>query len=288
MAQSVENHLRGGTVMSASVIFIHGAFCGGWAFDQFRKPFEAAGFATQAPDLPFHERGADLERLAQCGVREYADAVVKSARELPGPPILIGHSLGGLVAQVAASKMDTAAVVLLGPSAPWGVPATTLDEHANALGVALLGDYWRRPIAPDYPTARRTTLDRLDRDHARKAFAQFVPESGRALFETLQWWLDPGMNSTAPPYRIGAPLLAISGERDHVNPSTTVHRIAKRFPTGQADFHEMGGMSHWLMGEPEWQEVAKLTLDWLQARDVKPSFVRAARKKALRLIGADA
>src|SRR5262249_24216646 len=99
--QSTENRPCGGLVMSASLIFVHGAFCGGWAVDKVRKPFEAAGFATRTPDLPFHERGADLERLAQCGVRDYADAIVKQARDLPAPPVLIGHSLGGLVAQIA-------------------------------------------------------------------------------------------------------------------------------------------------------------------------------------------
>jgi hypothetical protein len=42
------------------VVFVHGAFCGGWAFDSFREPFESAGFETHAPNLPHHERGADL------------------------------------------------------------------------------------------------------------------------------------------------------------------------------------------------------------------------------------
>lgn len=274
--------------MSTPVIFVHGAFCGGWAFENFRAPFEAAGYVTHAPDLPFHERGADLERLAQSGVREYAEAIAKLARAMPAPPVLIGHSMGGLVSQVAATKADVAGVVLLAPSAPWGVPATTIDEHANAFGVGLLGDYWRRPIPPDYATARRTTLDRLDREGSRRAFARFVPESGRAIFETVQWWLDPGMNSSAPPYRIGAPVLALSGERDHVNPSSTVRRIANRFPSGQAEFREMPGMSHWLVGEEEWADVATLALAWMQQRGIKPSVGRAARKKALRLLGVDA
>ncbi|MFA9271692.1 MAG: hypothetical protein ACEQSX_13225, partial [Baekduiaceae bacterium] len=56
----------------------------------------------------------------------------------------------------------------LAPSAPWGVPPTTLDEHGNQFGLTLLGDYWRRPIPPDYRVARATTLDRLARDDARK------------------------------------------------------------------------------------------------------------------------
>jgi pimeloyl-ACP methyl ester carboxylesterase len=276
--------VRRGTFMTTPIIFVHGAFCGGWAFAQFREPFEAAGFETHAPSLPFHGRGADLERLAQSGVKDYADAIVALARSLNGPPVLVGHSLGGLVAQLAATRMECAGLILLAPSSPWGVPPTTLDETANALGVTLLGDYWRRPIPPDYPTARRTTLDRLSRADARDAFARFCPESGRVIFETLHWALDHTMSSAAPPFRISAPLLGLAGERDHLNPGTTVRRVINRFPVEQADFEELPNMSHWLIGEPEWPLVANTSLEWLAARGVRPSAVRAARKKALKLL----
>ncbi len=70
------------------------------------------------PDLPAHERGGDMERLAQCGVRDYGAALLKVIRGLSAPPILIGHSLGGLVVQMAAAKTDCAALILLAPSAP--------------------------------------------------------------------------------------------------------------------------------------------------------------------------
>ncbi|MGE3141774.1 MAG: lipase family alpha/beta hydrolase, partial [Hyphomonadaceae bacterium] len=171
--------------MAPPILFIHGAFCGGWAFDQFRAPFEAAGFETHAPNLPHHERGADLELLAQSGVREFANAMAHYARAFKEPPILIGHSLGGLVAQIAAAHMKTSALVLLAPSPPWGVPPTTIDEAGNAFGVAMLGDYWHRAIPPDHRIARHSTLDRLSRDEARRAFSRFVPESGRAVMETV-------------------------------------------------------------------------------------------------------
>src|SRR5262249_31990639 len=161
-------------------------FCGGWAFDAFRQPFEAAGFETHAPNLPHHERGADLEQLAQCGLKDYSEALVLYARDLRAPPVLIGHSLGGLVGQLAASKRDVAGLVLIAPSAPWGVLPTTLEEHGNHFGLSLLGDYWRRPIPPDYRVARGATLDRLSREDARRAFARFVPESGRAIREAVQ------------------------------------------------------------------------------------------------------
>jgi pimeloyl-ACP methyl ester carboxylesterase len=269
-------------MMAPPILFIHGAFCGGWAFDEFRTAFEGAGYETHAPNLPYHERAADLETLAQTGVEHYADAVADYARELKEAPIVIGHSLGGLVAQLVAARTKCAAAVLLAPSAPWGVPPTTINETSNAFGVAMLGDYWRRPIPPDFRIARQTTLDRLSRDAARRAFARFLPESGRVIMEVVHWWLDRSMASAAPAYRIEAPVLAIAGGQDHVNSSSTVRRIAARFPDGQAQFHEFPEMSHWLIGEPEWREVAALSLDWLAAKGLQP---KKARRKAMRLFG---
>jgi pimeloyl-ACP methyl ester carboxylesterase len=264
--------------MTAPVVFVHGAFCGSWAFDAFRVPFERLGYSTHSPDLPAHEHGGDMERLAQCGVHDYAGALIKVIRGLSAPPILVGHSLGGLIAQMAAVKTDCAALILLAPSPPWGVMPTTLDEHANSFGMSLLGDYWRRPIPPDSQVARRTTLDRLSREEARRAFARFVPESGRAMFETVQWWMDHTMASSAPAHEIKCPVLAIAGGKDTVNSSSTVRRIAGRFAEGQANFHEFPSMSHWLVGEPEAPEVARLCTEWLARRDLAGEAPRRSRR----------
>lgn len=162
--------------MNRAIVLLHGAFCGGWAFDGFKQPFIAAGYETHAPNLPAHDRGADLEHLAVLGVREFSESFVRYLHTFDTPPIVIGHSLGGLIAQIAATRASVSGLVLLCPSAPWGVMPTTLDEHGANFGLTMMGDYWRRPIAPDYRVARNATLDRLDRELARRIFARFVPD----------------------------------------------------------------------------------------------------------------
>jgi pimeloyl-ACP methyl ester carboxylesterase len=74
------------------------------------------------------------------------------------------------------------------------------------------------------------------------------------------------MSSQAPVYKIAAPVLALAGGRDRVNPASTVRRVVARFPEGQAHYHEFPEMSHWLVGEPEAGQVAELTAQWLEAR----------------------
>ncbi len=274
----------GQTGAAQPIVFVHGAFCGGWAFDAFKAPFAVAGYDVHTPTLPAHDRGADLEHLATLGVRDYAEALVRFIHTFSIPPILVGHSLGGLVCQIAAGRTPSAGIVLLCPSAPWGVMPTTLDEHGANFGLTLLGDYWRRPIPPDYRVARSSTLDRLEREAARRTFARFVPESGRAVLETVQWWLDPSMASAAPSYKTAAPILAIAGGADRVNPASTIRRIVNRYPKAQADYREFPGMSHWPMAEPETGDVQALILEWLAGRGL-PAQPTPVKRKPVRLFG---
>jgi pimeloyl-ACP methyl ester carboxylesterase len=244
-----------------TAIMVHGAFCGGWAFEAFRQPFEAAGYDVVAPDLK--GRGAG-QSPAGLSMADYADQIAGLVRAAPTPPVLVGHSLGGLVAQMAAARARVAALVLLAPSAPWGVAGGSLEEAVSAVSLYALGPFWMQAIDPDYASARHYSLDRLDKAARKRVFAQMAPESGRALWETLNWWLDPFLTTQVPAGRIGAPVLALVGERDLIHPPPTVRQTAERLG---GETRVLAGMSHWLPSEPGWDMAAKTCLDWLDALD---------------------
>jgi pimeloyl-ACP methyl ester carboxylesterase len=90
-----------------------------------------------------------------------------------------------------------------------------------------------------------------------------TPESGRALFETLNWWLDPFMTTQVEGRRIVAPVFVCAGGADLIHPPATVRQTAARL---NADFRLFEGMSHWLIGEPGWAAVAAACLEWLATR----------------------
>jgi pimeloyl-ACP methyl ester carboxylesterase len=241
---------------------VHGAFCGGWAFDPFRGPFEAAGFDCLTPDLRGHGEGERRGSVAGVSMSDYAADVAALVRAQDAPPILIGHSMGGLVAQMAANRAPVRALILLAPSPPWGIAGGSLEEAGSALSLYALGAFWLQAIEPDYAAARLYSLDRLDKVERKAIFARMVPESGRAMWETLNWWLDPFMTTNVN--RIDAPALAVSGGRDLIHPTFTVKQTAERIGAATLGFPEM---SHWLLAEPGWAAVAQACLEWLATLD---------------------
>ena len=247
-----------------AVIMTHGAFCGGWAFEQFRQPFEKAGYACLTPDLRGHGAGEARGATAGLSMADYARDIAALIKAQAQPPILIGHSMGGLVAQMAAARAPVRALILLAPSPPWGIAGGSLEEAVSAVSLYALGPFWLQAIDPDYTSARNYSLDRMDRAAREAVFARMTTESGRALWETLNWWLDPLMTTQVG--RIDAPALALSGGRDLIHPTFTVRQTAERIGAQIREFPEM---SHWLLAEPGWEAVAGACLDWLAA--LKPA-----------------
>lgn len=245
--------------MRAPVIMVHGAFCGGWTFDAFRQPFEAAGHRVITPDLVGHD---GVAAVAGVSMSDYARQIAQLIRGCETPPILIGHSLGGLVAQMAAGRARVSKLILLAPSAPWGVSGASLEEAVSAVSLYTLGPYWMQAIAPDYGVVRRYSVDKLERPERKAIFARMTAESGRALWETLNWWLDPFMTtSVSSP---GCPVLAIAGGQDVIHPPATVRQTAARLGGSVEVFPEM---SHWLPGEPGWEAVAARCLTFIDAEN---------------------
>lgn len=243
------------------VVMVHGAFCGGWAFEAFRRPFEAAGHVVLTPDLRGHGEGERAEAVVGVSMTDYARDIAALCGAQGQPPILIGHSMGGLVAAMAARRTPPQALILLAPSAPWGVTGSSIEEAVTAVGLHMLGPFWAQAIAPDRALMRQYSLDRMPRPAREAVVAHLHAESGRAVWETLNWWLDPFMTTSVGAGPLPCPTLVLAGERDVVHPAATVRQTAQRVG-GQ--YLELPGMSHWLLGEPGWEEVAEIALGWLE------------------------
>ena len=259
------------------VVMIHGAFCGGWAFADFAGPFVQAGYAVHAPDLRHHDCGLrPPAALGKTSLVDYADDLEALIAGLGETPILVGHSLGGLLAQMLAARGRARAAILLAPSAPWGVLPTTLFEVASAQALYLAGDFWNRALEPHYAVAAANSLDKLGEEKRRAVYARFVPESGLATFEIMNWALDVKRAAFVKPRDVVCPLLCIAGREDKINPPSTVRAVAARYE-GRARFEELPGRSHWLIGEAGWEKLAASILVWLGNLRLEEAPARGAR-----------
>lgn len=246
------------------VLMIHGAFCGPWALDGLKQKFEDAGYAVTAPCLRFHDQKPP-PALGTTGLADYAADLEEEARALGEAPLLVGHSMGGLLAQQLAARLPVAALVLLAPSAPWGVPPTTLFEIGAAQALHLNPGYWNRVLEPNRDAALSHSLNMLPRHMRDEVYERLVPESGRATFEILNWGLDLNHASGVEAEKVTAPLLFLTGSEDRINPPSTVARIAALYGA-RATNEVLDGMGHWLIGEPGWERLAERALNWLEER----------------------
>src|ERR1051326_7457957 len=189
------------------VMMIHGGFCGPWAFDRWAGKFESAGFTVKRPALRFHDRKDPPQALGTTSLLDYAaDLETEWDDEAP---ILIGHSMGGLLAQMLAARREVRALVLLAPSPPWGIPPSTLFEIAAAQALLLKVGFWTQILDPDAGYATRHTFNRLPAAERDKMAAKLVPESGRATFETMHWGLDMARASEVDARKVDCPVLLL-------------------------------------------------------------------------------
>jgi pimeloyl-ACP methyl ester carboxylesterase len=242
------------------IIMVHGAFVGGWSFEWFERPFAAEGFRVLTPDLRGHRPYEPRERLIGVSMRDYAKDLVELCRGLDEAPVLVGHSLGGLVAQMAAREVEARAVVLLAPSPPWGLTGWSADAVMGALGAHLVTLISDGVVDPSRELMKRLSLPGLTDAQAAPILARMRPESARAVRETLNWWLDPFMTTSIGPGPLPMPSLVLTGEDDRVNPPTLGRAVAERIG---GEFVALPGHGHWLIGEPGWKDVAARVLDWL-------------------------
>lgn len=131
-----------------SVVLIHGAWSRGEQLAGVRNAFEERGYAAYTPILGHHELPLEegAERIATFSLRDYADDLVQFVEDLPSPPLIVGHSLGGLIAQIVAARTHHAGLVAACP-APLGLAGT----NPTTVRIALSGRQSRPATKPVYP-----------------------------------------------------------------------------------------------------------------------------------------
>jgi non-heme chloroperoxidase len=238
------------------LLFVHGAYSAAWVWDCHFLPFFAdRGYQALALSLRGHGDSAGHERLWSWRLRDYVADVEQVAAALPRPPVLIGHSMGGLVVQKVLHRRPVPAAVLLAPVPPHGllgsllsIALTNPQLHCE-LTWAVTDGAVRRALFTD---------DRRSGDgEVRGYLERFQPESTLVLFDLLGLDLPPSLP------RLELPVLVLGAEHDGFLPalSGALEATARTYRT-RAEV--VPGIAHAMMLERGWEAVARRILDWLE------------------------
>jgi pimeloyl-ACP methyl ester carboxylesterase len=258
--------------MSRTILFIHGGWVTPASWDPFASFFEARGFRSLAPawpgkDRPIEAIRADPSALVGLGIDEIVDHYDRATRALDEPPILVGHSFGGLFVQLLLDRGLGAAGIAIDSAPPKGIFAfypTTLRSLGR---IFLIPFGWRKVVRWTFTEFRYAFVHNLGLAEARAIWdAHIVPDSGRPFFQGGLSAIDrasPARVDFANPDR--APLLFIAGEADHAMPPAVVRRQyrAHQASPARTDFRSFEGRTHWLIAQDGWEEIAQACVDWI-------------------------
>jgi non-heme chloroperoxidase len=256
------------------VVFIHGLWLLPSSWDRWRAVFEEAGFTTLAPGWPddpetVEEAKAHPEVFAHKTVGQVADHFADVIAKLTTRPALIGHSFGGLLAQILAGRGIAEATVAIDPAPFRGVlplPISALKSAAPVIGnPANRG----RAVPLTYEQFRFAFANAVSEDEAKELHSTFaVPASGAPIFQAatanLNPWTEAKVNSKNSER---GPLLIISGEKDHTVPwsiANASYKKQKRNEAGVTEIVEIPDRGHSLTIDHGWREVADTALAFVR------------------------
>jgi pimeloyl-ACP methyl ester carboxylesterase len=252
--------------MTRTIVMIHGMWGGPWYWANYRSLFESAGYRCVAITLPYHDmdpRGVPDPRLGTVSLLNYAEAIEGEIRQLGEKPILMGHSMGGLLAQMLGARGLAKALILLTPASPAGIVAITPSVIRSFWSIQTTWGFWKKPTRQTYAEAVYSMLHLLPKMEQKAAYDRFVYESGRATFEIGYWLLDPRGAARVDASKVTCPVLVVGGAQDRMTPVDVVRKVAGKY-RAVATYKEFSNHAHWVVGEPEWEEVAGYVLDWLK------------------------
>ena len=251
--------------MTETIVMIHGMWGGGWYWENYKKLFEDRDYYCITPTLRFHDvdpKGLPNPQLGTTSLLDYAEDLEKMIRGLDSTPVLMGHSMGGLIAQILGSRGLAKALVLLTPASPGGINALTPSVVRSFWSVLMGYGFWKKPRRQTFDEAVYSMLKLLSLEERRRVYDRFVYESGRAASEIGFWYLDPKKASKVDEKKVACPVLVIAGSQDKITPASVVRKVAIKYGS-LATFKEFPDHAHWVVDEPGWQEVAEYAAGWL-------------------------
>ena len=264
-------HIDGLTVLRARpsratrppALFVHGFFAEASVFAGWLEVFAARGAPAYAVNLRGRAGSRQSIDLGGASIDDFTDDAAVLARQL-GAPTVIGHSMGGLIAQRLAERELVSAAVLISPAPPAGIsllsPAVVYRELSWL--PAMLAN---RLVHPTARSLRSLVLNHVPAAEQDAVLGRFVADSGRAAREM-------GLRGVPVDARhVTCPVLVIAADDDRFIAARVGRRVAARY---RAAFDLRTGHGHMLPIEPGWEAMATEVLQWIASHDVRGTTAR--------------
>jgi pimeloyl-ACP methyl ester carboxylesterase len=265
-----------------TIVLIHGLWMTPRSWEHWIERFEAAGHSVLAPAWPGFDRDIedvrrDMTQYEGLGITEIADHYDRIIRGLDAPPIIMGHSFGGLLTQILLDRGLGAAGVAIDPAGPKGIlalPASTFRVVWPVLNNPANKSKAKALTPEQFHYAFGNTLSEEESNAVYERYA--VPGPGRPLFQAGLANFNPSAASKVDfKNNDRAPLLIIGGGEDHVVPPKTSRTNFKLYHKSKAvtEYKEFAGRSHYIVGQDGWEEVADYALSWATTHATTPAAV---------------
>lgn len=249
------------------VLLIHGTWGHGREWDDFGAALTERGYRVQAPSYPLHGHPDEIdiwgtaEKVAELGLLDYVDYFVDIVRRMQTPPVIVGHSIGGLLAQLVAARVPHRAIVLLGPAPATGMFSAYPSQTRLWSGFLMRWIFGR----PMYPVKKalwdKYICNAIDQDFSDRFYANLCAESGTAYREMVFWMFDRKHSARVDYNRIDGDVLVIAGAQDKCCVPRMCKATARRYGS-QGTYVELAGSDHMMIAGPYMQATLDAFDEW--------------------------
>ncbi len=264
-----KNGLGGKEPMAKSLLMVHGVGCGGEVWDRMKRDFIMAGWTCETPTLFAELRTGESppEGLADLTLQNYIDAAAEQADALTAkdgqPPVIIGHSMGGMIAQKLVEAGKVRAGIFLTPAQPAGCTVTDLRVVRTFWNIVKVGQK-NVPgkvfkVGPN--GFRWGVLNAVPKDRHDAIYQNALFDSGRVYHDLAN-------PSEVDEGKVTVPTLTIGAKKDRATVIKAVRKVGDKYAKAArpGDYIEYGRHAHWIVDEPGTEQVSADILEWLDEK----------------------
>ena len=252
--------------MSKTLLMIHGVGCGGEVWDRMKRDFAMAGWTCETPTLfpDLRTRETPPEALADLTLADYVEAATQFAYDIAqrdgDAPVIIGHSMGGMIAQKLA---EAGRAVFLTPAQPKG--CTVFDFRVLRTFWSILKVGQKNVPGGVFKVGpkgfRWGVLNAVDKSRHDEIYEGALYDSGR-VYDDLG---NPGPVDEA---KINIPTLTIGAKKDRATVIKAVRKVGAKYAKAAmpGDYFEYSNHAHWIVDEPGTEQVSADILEWMDQK----------------------